>query len=492
MAAETQAGADGAQTENATLLDQIVNEGHMAHDDSQREHAKDLVGEFVHQVVDESMQLGADTVQSIKDRIAEIDAKISAQLNEIMHADEFKELEASWRGLDHLVMKTETGEKLKLRLLNLTKGELLKDLTTASDHDQSQLFKKVYEEEYGTFGGFPYSVLVTDFELGRHPQDIELLRRLAAVAAAAHAPLIAPASSKLFDMQDFGELGKPRDLSKIFESSEMIGWRSFRESEDSRYVSLALPHVLLRLPYGADTLPIEEFDFAEDVDGRDPSRYLWGAASWFLAERVTSAFARYGWTAAIRGYEGGGAVESLPIHTFTSDDGDLTFTCPTEVSITDRRENELNKLGFIALVHRKGTDKAAFFGGQTTQKPKVYDLDEATANASLSARLPYILAASRFAHYLKVICRDKVGSFLTADDVSRFLNRWINQYVLARDDAGQDLKAESPLREARVDVTANLDNPGSYNATVFLRPHFQLEELTTSIRLVAELPPPAA
>jgi len=293
-------------------------------------------------------------------------------------------------------------------------------------------------------------------------------------------------------MDSYTELANPRDLAKGFESTELIKWRSFRDTEDSRYVTLVLPHILLRLPYGPETLPVEEFNLAEDTDGRDHRRYLWGNAAYAMTQRITNAFALYGWCAAIRGVEGGGVVAGLPTHTFKTDEGDVALKCPTEIAITDRREKELDSLGFVALCHCKGTDYAAFFGGQTTQKPKLYDTDQANANARISARLPYILAASRFAHYLKVICRDKVGSFQTKETLATYLNRWINNYVLATDDAGQELKAQYPLREARIDVTDLPANPGAYRAVAFLRPHFQLEELTTSIRLVAELPPPAA
>ncbi len=475
-----------------TLLDKIVTEGRMIKDESQMPYARDLIGELVAQVLDEGMVISADTAAMINDRIAQIDELISNQLNEVMHTPELQKLEGSWRGLNYLVMNTETGVMLKLRLLNVTQKELLSDLEKAVEFDQSQLFKKLYEEEYGTFGGHPYTMLVGDYEFGRHPQDMALLEKISNVAAAAHAPFIAAASPKLFDMAGFTDLAIPRDLAKIFESLELIKWRSFRDSEDSRYVSLTLPRILLRLPYGPDTIPVEGVNFVEDVDGNDHSKYMWGNSAWALAQRITNAFALHKWCAAIRGVEGGGLVEGLPTHTFTTDEGDIALKCPTEIAITDRRENELNNLGFITLVHCKNTDYAAFFGGQTTQKPKVYDTDQANANARISSVLPYILAASRFAHYIKAIMRDKIGSFMTAENVSVYLNRWLSNFVLGKDDAGQDLKAKYPLREGRVDVSEIPGKPGCYNAVVFLRPHFQLEELTTSIRLVAELPPPAA
>lgn len=490
-AAAPEGGAAAATTE-LSLLDRIIQDGKMARDESQQAYARDLVGEFVNQILDEGMTVSKDTVASIEARVAQIDQLLSDQLNEILHDEEFQRLEATWRGLHYLVMNTETSTRLKLRLLNATKKELLNDLEKATEFDQSALFKKIYEEEYGTFGGYPYGMLVGDYEFGRHPQDMALLEKLSGVAAAAHAPFISGASPRLFDMDSFTELGVPRDLAKIFESLELVKWRSFRDSEDSRYVALVLPHILLRLPYGPDTVPVEGFNFKEDVDGRDHRKYLWGNPAWALAQRVTNAFALYGWCAAIRGVEGGGIVEGLPTHTFKTDEGDIALKCPTEIAITDRREKELDTLGFITLVHCKGTDYAAFFGGQTAQKAKVYDTNEANANARISAMLPYMLAASRFAHYIKAIMRDKVGSFMTAENVSVFLNRWIGNYVLGRDDAGQSLKAQYPLREARVDVSEVPGKPGAYKAVAFLRPHFQLEELTTSIRLVAQLPPPAA
>jgi type VI secretion system protein ImpC len=493
MATETAAQAVADNAAPTTLLDRILTEGKLARDEVQRAYGRDLVGEFVNEVLAEgSTTVANDVVALINDRIAQIDDLLSAQLNEILHHAEFQALEASWRGLNYLVMRTETGALLKLRLLNITKAELLKDLEKAVEFDQSALFKKIYEEEYGTFGGYPYSVLVGDYDFGRHPQDIALLDKISHVAAAAHAPFLAAASPKLLDMASFTEIGVPRDLAKIFESAELIRWRSFRESEDSRYVSLVLPRVLLRLPYGPKTVPVEGMGFVEDVDGTDHLKYLWGNPSWVLAERITCAFAKHGWTAAIRGVEGGGKVEGLPTHTFLSDEGDIALKCPTEIAITDRREKELNDLGLISLVHCKNTDYAAFFGGQTANKARLYNTSSANANARISAMLPYILNSSRFAHYVKVIMRDKVGSFMTKEGVQQFLNTWILDYVLGKDDAGQSLKAKYPLREARVDVTDVPGKPGAYNAVVFLRPHFQLEELTASIRLVAELPPPAA
>lgn len=480
-------------TSSMTLLDRMMVEGKMAREDTQRPYARDLLTEFVGQVLAETGDAAAiDVVEAINHRIAQIDELISLQLNEVMHAPEFQKLEATWRGLSYLVSNTETSGQLKIRVLNASRNDLQKDLDSAVEFDQSALFKKVYEAEYGTLGGTPYSILVGDYEFGRHPQDMSLLEKISNVAAAAHAPFIGAPAPSLFDMESFSELGAPRDLTKIFETAETVKWRSFRASEDSRYVALALPHVLMRLPYGPKTQPVEGVNFVEDTDGRDHSKYLWGNAAWVLATRVTNAFAKYGWTAAIRGVEGGGKVEGLPSHTFKTDEGDVALKCPTEVAITDRREKELNDLGFIALVHCKNTDYAAFFGGQTANKPKVYNTNEANANARISAMLPYMLVSSRFAHYLKVMMRDKIGSFMTKSSIQTYLNSWMAEYILLDDNASQSMKSRFPLREGRVDVYDVPGRPGVFRANIFLRPHFQLEELSASIRLVAELPVPEA
>ncbi|HOM28862.1 MAG TPA: type VI secretion system contractile sheath large subunit [Deltaproteobacteria bacterium] len=486
-----QAPAAQEVVEEKSLLDRIIEQGRMARDEAQREHARDLIAEFVSQVMEGAMAVSKDTEAMITARIAQIDRLISDQLNEIMHHPDFQRLESSWRGLFYLVNQSETGEKLKIRVMNATKAELLKDMEKATEFDQSTLFKKVYEEEFGMFGGASYGALVGDYEFGNTPQDLSLLEKISQVAAAAHAPFISAASPQMFNLDSFTELGQPRDLAKIFQGVEYAKWRSFRETEDSRYVALTLPHVLMRLPYGSANVPVEAFDFEEDVTGAEHDKYLWGNAAYALASRLTDAFAKYHWTAAIRGVEGGGLVQGLPVHTFKTDEGDVALKCPTEIAITDRREKELADLGFIPLVHCKGTDYAAFFSTQTVNKPKAYDTDAANANARLSAQLQYILAVSRFAHYMKSIMRDKIGSFMTRKDAEDFLNRWISKYVLLDDSAGQEIKASYPLREARVEVVEIPGKPGCYRAVAFLKPHYQLDELSVSLRLVADLPPPA-
>jgi type VI secretion system protein ImpC len=471
-------------------LDQIVDEGRLATTPDARERGKGLVKEFISQVLDGSMTVARDAEMMINARIAQIDHLLSIQLNEIMHHASFQKLEGSWRGLKHLLDQSETGTMLKIRVLNVGKKELLRDMQRAPEFDQSALFKKVYEDEYGVFGGQPYGALIGDFEFGKHPEDVELLERISNVAAAAHAPFISAAAPDLFNMDSYTNLGAPRDLAKVFDSTEYAKWKSFRQSEDSRYVALALPRTLGRLPYGKDTRPIEAFNYEEHVDGTDHSKYLWTNAAYSLGTRMTNSFAKFGMCVAMRGVEGGGLVEGLPVHNFYTSEGDVDMKCPTEVSITDRREKELADLGFVPLVHSKGSDYAAFFSVQTVQKPKLYDKDSANANARLSAQLPYIMAVSRFAHYLKAMMRDKIGSFMSRDEASTFLNRWIINYVTPDDSASPDTKAARPLREARIDVMEVPGKPGVYKAVAFLRPHFQLDELTVSLRLVAELPAP--
>jgi type VI secretion system protein ImpC len=489
-AAKTQAEAAPAEQEEASLLDRIISESKIDRTEEQKTQSRREIATLVEEVLKGTVTLSKDVEASINARIADLDALISRQLNEVMHHPDFQKLEASWRGLHYLVHQSETGTMLKIRVLNASKDEVRKDLEKAVEFDQSTTWKKIYEDEFGIFGGTPYGVLIGDYEFGRDLQDMDLLKMISGVAAAAHAPFISAANPGLFNLDSFAELAGPRDLAKIFESKEAgyIKWRAFRAAEDSRYVGLTMPHVLMRLPYGADTVPVEAFNFKEDVDGKDHNKYLWANAAYAWGARLTDAFAKYGWCTAIRGVEGGGLVEGLPTHTFPTDDGDIALKCPTEIAITDRREKELSDLGFMPLVHCKGTDVAAFFGAQSCQKAQKYDTDFANANARLSTQLQYLLATARFAHYLKAICRDKIGSFMTAQNCQDYLNRWISNYVLLDDNAGQKLKAAKPLREARVDVSEVPGKPGVYKAVAFLKPHFQLDEIAISLRLVAELP----
>jgi type VI secretion system protein ImpC len=477
--------------ESGALLEEILNKGFKARDDAQVERSKSLISDFVEQVMNGQLVMSKNLEASINARIAEIDRLLSAQVNEIMHHEKYQRLEASWRGLHHLVFETETSTMLKIRVMNVSKESLGKELEKAIEFDQSTVFKGIYEQEYGMFGGEPFGLLIGDYEITNHPKDINFLKKMSEVAAAAHAPFITSASPRLFGWDNFTELTEVRDLAKIFDQVEYGPWRSFRESEDSRYVGLTLPHTLMRLPYSADGEPTETFNFTEDVDGKDHSKYLWGNAAYSFGTRVTEAFALYNWCVAIRGVEGGGLVTGLPYHTFSTDEGEVALKCPTEIAITDRREKEFSDLGFIPLVHCKNQDYAAFFGAQSCNKPKKYNTDEANANARLSSQLQYMFAVSRIAHYLKSICRDKIGSFMSRSDCEVFLNTWIMNYVTPDDNAAQSVKARLPLRDARVEVMEVPGKPGVYKAIAYLRPHFQLDELSVSLRLVAELPQPS-
>jgi type VI secretion system protein ImpC len=493
MATETLTAAEAATAPSQTtsLLDQAIS----ATKQTEPARVQELLRTLTEEALNGTVSYDRNLTITLTEAVKALDAKLSKQLAAIMHHPEFLRLEGSWRGLHHLVMNTETSANLKIRVLNVRKRELMKDLAKAVEFDQSELFKKLYENEFGTPGGEPYGMLIGDYEFSNHPEDVQMLTSISSVSAAAFAPFISAASPKLFGFQDYRELAKPRDLEKIFDSIEYGQWRGFRDSEDSRFVTLTLPRVLARLPYGAATLTVDDFAYEEaplDAHAKslalDHDQYCWMNAAYVLGARATDAFSKYGWCTAIRGAEGGGKVEMLPSHIFVSDDGDPDQKCPTEIGITDRRDAELAKLGFLPLCHYKNTDYAVFFGAQTTQKPKKYDRPDATANAAISARLPYMMATSRFAHYLKVMARDKIGSFLEVEDCEAWLNRWINNYVNANEGAGQEMKAAYPLREAKITVKEIPGKPGSYNAIAWLRPWLQMEELTTSLRMVARIP----
>jgi type VI secretion system protein ImpC len=492
MSQTAPSGAAATTTESLGLLDQVVS----ATKQTEPDRAQDLVKNLVEQALAGTVTFDKNLSRTFDRAIAAIDAKVSAQLNAIMHDPKFTKLEGSWRGLHYLVQNSETGTALKIRVLNLPKREMTRDLTKAVEFDQSQLFKKLYENEFGTPGGEPYGTLIGDYEWSNHPDDVETLRLMSNIAAAGFSPFVSAAGPGMFGFKDYTELAKPRDLAKIFDTSEYMKWRSFRDSEDARFVSLVMPRVISRLPYGAATKPIEEFNYEEAptdaVTGAAKPMghhdYCWMNAAYVMGARMTDAFAKTGFCTAIRGAEGGGKVENLPTHLFTSDDGDADSKCPTEIGITDRREFELSNLGFLPLCHYKNTDYAVFFGAQTVQKPKKYDRPEATANAAISARLPYLMATGRFAHYLKVMARDKIGSFMEAPDCEKWLNRWIQNYVNSNVNATADMKARYPLREAKVEVKEIPGKPGSYNAVAYMRPWLQMEELTTSMRMVARIP----
>lgn len=430
-----------------------------------------------------------DVLTYIEDLIAAIDKKLSAQLNLIMHHDDFTKLEGSWRGLHHLVYNSETDTMLKIKVLNISKREIQRTLHHYKGiaFDQSPLFKKIYEEEYGTFGGHPFGCLVGDYEFDHTAQDVQLLRDIAKIASSAHCPFISAASPRLMQMDSWQELSNPRDLAKLFENAEYAAWRSLRDSEDAKYLGLTMPRYLARLPYSTRSNPVDAFAFEEDAEGRNHRNFVWANAAYAMAVNINRAFKLYGWCARIRGVESGGLVQGLPVHTFPTDDGGVDMKCPTEIAITDRRENELAKLGLMPLLHCKNTDYAAFIGAQSLYRPGQYDDPDATANANLSARLPYLFAVCRFAHYLKCIVRDKIGSFKEREDMEKWLNDWIVQYV-TDSGASEEMKARYPLAGAEVKVQEDPENPGYYFSQFFLRPHYQLEGLTVSLRLVSKLP----
>ena len=435
--------------------------------------------------------IGSDVVASIQSIIAELDKRLSEQINQIIHHEEFQKLESAWRGLHYLVNNTETDEMLKIRVLNVSKDDVRKTLKRfkGTNWDQSPIFKQVYEAEYGQFGGEPFGALVGDYYFDHGPQDVEMLGELAKISSAAHCPFIAGASPTILQMDSWQELSNPRDLTKVFTTPEYAAWRTLRDSEDAQYLGLAMPRFLSRLPYGQKTNPVEGFAFEEETAGGDHSKYGWSNSAYAMATNITRAFKTYGWCTQIRGIESGGAVANLPVHTFPTDDGGVDMKCPTEIAISDRREAELAKNGFMPLIHKKNSDFAAFIGAQSVHKPAEYDDPDATSNANLGARLPYLFAVCRFAHYLKCIVRDKVGSFKERSDMQRWLNDWIMNYVDGDPSISSDeTKAKRPLAGAEVAVEEIEGNPGYYSAKFHLRPHYQLEGLTVSLRLVSKLP----
>jgi type VI secretion system protein ImpC len=492
MATENLAEQGGAvQTLDAGDFASLLSKEFKPKSDRAKEEVESAVRTLAEQVLSKSDIVSDDVAQTINAYIAELDRKLSEQINLIMHHADFQKLESAWRGLHHLVNNTETDQQLKIRVMNISKKELGKTLKRykGTAWDQSPIFKKMYEEEYGQLGGEPYGCLIGDYYFDHSPPDVELLGGIAQVAAAAHAPFIAAANSTLMGMDSWNELANPRDLAKVFSTPDYASWRSLRESDDAKYLGLTMPRTLARLPYGAATDPVEEFNFEEDTAGADSSKYTWQNAAYSMAVNINRSFKEYGWCSRIRGIESGGAVEGLPSHTFPTDDGGVDMKCPTEIAITDRRSAELDKMGMMPLVHRKNSDMAAFISAQSLAKPEEYDDPDATANAALGARLPYMFACCRFAHYLKCIVRDKIGSFKDRDAMERWLTSWIMQYVDGDPaNSSEETKARKPLSAAEVLVEEVEGAPGYYTSKFFLKPHYQLEGLTVSLRLVSRLP----
>ena len=490
--AEANPEAQGAsETLEAGEFASLLEKNFKPKSDRQKEAIEDGVKTLAEQALADTALVSDDAVKSIEAIIAEIDRKLTEQVNQIIHNEDFQSLEGTWRGLHHLVNNTETDETLKIRVMNISKKDLSKTLKKfkGTAWDQSPLFKKIYEEEFGSPGGEPYGCLIGDYHFDHTAPDVEILSGMAQIAGAAHAPFIAGSDPKVMNMDSWQELSNPRDLTKIFQSPEYASWRSLRDSDDSKYLGLAMPRFLSRIPYGSTTNPVDEFAFEEDTEGSDHNKYTWSNSAYAMGVNITRAFKTYGWCTTIRGVESGGMVEGLPVHTFPTDDGGVDMKCPTEIAITDRREAELAKNGFMPLSHWKNTDYAVFVGAQSLHKPAEYEDPDATANANLGARLPYLFATTRFAHYLKCIVRDKVGSFKERADMEKWLNNWIMQYVEPDpSNATEDAKARRPLAAAEVVVEEVEGNPGYYSSKFFLRPHYQLEGLSVSLRLVSKLP----
>ncbi len=491
--AETEAQAEGAEAGALESGDfnSLLQQEFKPKSDRAKEAVETAVSTLAEYVLKDTTLVSEDTINTIQGIIAEIDKKLTDQVNLIIHNEKFQAVEGAWRGLHYMVNNTETDEMLKIRVMNISKKELGKTLERfeGTKWDQSPIFKKFYEEEFGQFGGEPFACIVGDYHFNHSPKDVALLNGMAQVAAAAHAPFIAGADPSVMQFESWDELTNPRDLTKIFQTPEYAAWRSLRESQDSRYLGLAMPRFLSRLPYGAETNPVEGFDFEEDTEGADAKKYTWANSAYAMAVNINRSFKEYGWCSRIRGVESGGAVEGLPVHTFPTDDGGVDMKCPTEIAISDRREAELAKNGFMPLLHRKNTDTAAFIGAQSLQLPAEYDDPDATANANLAARLPYLFATCRFAHYLKCIVRDKIGSFSDQAQMQRWLQKWILQYVDGDPtNSSENTKARKPLAAAEVIVEEIEGNPGYYSSKFYLRPHYQLEGLTVSLRLVSKLP----
>lgn len=483
--------AEAAVEEESSDFAALLQKEFRPKSDRISQEINDAVGTLAEYALKDTHLVSEDAVTSIQSMIAEIDAKLSEQVNQIMHHPDFQALESAWRGLAYMVNNTETDETLKIKVMNISKNDLGKTLKKfkGTAWDQSPLFKQMYEEEYGQFGGEPFGQVVGDYYFDHSPKDVEILRGMGQISAAMHAPFISAVDPGVMQMDSWAELSNPRDLTKIFQTPEYAAWRSLRESEDSRYIGLTMPRFLARVPYGANTDPVEDFDFEEDTEGADSSKYAWANSAYAMATNINRSFKVFGWCSRIRGIESGGAVEELPTHTFPTDDGGVAMKCPTEIAISDRREAELSKNGVLPLIHRKNSDFAAFIGAQSLQKPQEYEDPDATANANLAARLPYLFATCRFAHYLKCIVRDKVGSFKERTDMERWLNNWIMQYVDGDPaNSSEKVKAQKPLAAAEVVVEEDESNPGYYRSRFYLRPHYQLEGLTVSLRLVSKLP----
>lgn len=455
---------------------------------------KELFSVLAEQALGGTVTWDKNVTKTIENAIAEIDKQMSRQLSNIMQQDDFRRLEGSWRGLNKLVRESETGQSLKIKLVDFTKDELIEQFEDAPAVDRSPLFDALYQKEFGTAGGEPYGVLIGDYTFSHKDEDVALLRYMGETAAASHAPFIAAANPQMFEFNSFETFNEGKPVAAGFDSPSYAAWNAFRDSDDARYVALTLPQTLARLPYGDKGLGTDAFAYEEldvDMDGnpkpKDNSQLVWSNAAFELGLKMSQAFTAFGWCTAIRGLDNGGKVENLPNLTYKSLAGDIQQQCPIEINLTDEREKELSDLGFLPLVHYKSTNYGVFIGGQTTQRPKTYTDPDATGNAAISARLPYIMASSRIAHYLKVMGRDMLGSNLEANDVQKDLQTWIDQYTNSGA-VGNAERSKTPLCESSIQVVEQPGRPGAYSAVAHLRPWLQMEELTTSVRMVTKIP----
>lgn len=478
-----QSWKSGSEVENKNMEDYLYK-SELAFIDSQKTFAMDMLCELskIGNVNTEQ-----NVITCLDKEIVNIQEQLSWYLNAILHNKDFQRIEGSWTAIYRLIKNINLSSSLKIRLLDISVDEIRDDLENATEFDQSDLFKKLYEDEYGSPGGEPISCLIFDYYMRKNMQDFYLISQLADTVSAAHIPTIASVDPSMFDIKEFSSLYEPKDLHEVFENIQLAPWHSFRQKDSARYITMVLPKVLQRLPYGENN-SIKTFGFKEQIDPNNNSDFCWGNAAYSMAQCIANAFDQYGWVSAIRGVDSGGKVEDLPLHSYTSLSGELSYLCPTEIAITDRREKELSDLGFLPLCYFKKTNYAVFFGGQTAILPTKYSEDSATANSQLSSSLPCLLSASRFVHYMKCMIRDYIGSISSQDDIQMKLQKWLAGYVTLNTAASMEVKARFPLAAAKVQVFEKLGEPGQYYAVVYVKPHFQLESIDISTRLVAELP----
>lgn len=489
MAEEQAAEGEGAVAEEGSLLESMLSEAKINPEDETYDVARRGIQAFVTEMLAPNRK-GERVDKAVVDAmIAEIDQRMSSQINAILHAPGFQKLESTWRGLKYLIDNVNFRENVRVSLLNISKDQLLEDFEDSPEIVKSGLYRHVYAAEYGTFGGKPFGVLCGNYEFDTGPQDMQLLQTIASVSAMAHAPFISNAAPDMFGCETYTELPKLKDLQSLFEGPQYARWHSFRESEDSRYVGLCAPRFLLRLPYGPDTVPVKSFNFKEEVVGNHDS-YLWGQTAIAMCTRIADSFAKYRWCPNIIGPQAGGAVESLPLHQYEAM-GEIQTKCPTEVQLTERREYEMSEQGFIGLTFRKDSDNAAFFSANSCQKPKIFantpEGKAAETNYRLGTQLPYMFIITRLSHYLKVMQREQIGTWKERNDLERELNTWISQYVVDMENPAPAVRSRKPLRAAQITVEDVEGQPGWYRCGLKVRPHFKYMGASFTLSLVGKL-----